>query len=95
MTDALGYPMVSLHAEWLYKRGDCTGRFDSVVDILTGVTSDVSMSLSSDVSLFQAVTTPCLAVSHIMLESYKKYIVVSLIVHGKVSRLLFIYILSS
>ncbi|KAK2192277.1 hypothetical protein NP493_35g03003 [Ridgeia piscesae] len=31
-----------------------------------------------------AVTTPCLAVSHIMLESYKKYIVVSLIVHGKI-----------
>ena len=57
--------------------------------------TSVSMSLSSDVSLFQAVTTPCLAVSHIMLESYKKYIVVSLIVHGKVRRLLMYIPLSS
>ncbi|XP_061425678.1 COP9 signalosome complex subunit 3 isoform X3 [Lethenteron reissneri] len=32
----------------------------------------------------QAITTPAMAVSHIMLESYKKYIVVSLILHGKV-----------
>lgn len=31
-----------------------------------------------------AVSTPALAMSHIMLESYKKYILVSLILHGKV-----------
>lgn len=30
------------------------------------------------------VSTPALAMSHIMLESYKKYILVSLILHGKV-----------
>uniref|UniRef100_T1ITU9 COP9 signalosome complex subunit 3 n=1 Tax=Strigamia maritima TaxID=126957 RepID=T1ITU9_STRMM len=30
-----------------------------------------------------AITTPSLAVSHIMLEAYKKYILVSLILHGK------------
>ncbi|KAF4514256.1 UNVERIFIED_CONTAM: hypothetical protein B566_EDAN019543 [Ephemera danica] len=34
-----------------------------------------------------AVTTPALAVSHIMLEAYKKYILVSLIMHGKVGAL--------
>jgi len=32
-----------------------------------------------------AITTPALAVSHIMLEAYKKYILVSLILHGKAS----------
>jgi COP9 signalosome complex subunit 3 len=32
-----------------------------------------------------AVTTPSMAVSHIMLEAYKKYILVSLILHGKSS----------
>ena len=32
-----------------------------------------------------ALTTPSSAVSHIMLESYKKYILVSLILHGKAS----------
>lgn len=31
-----------------------------------------------------ALTTPASAISHIMLESYKKYILVSLILHGKV-----------
>ncbi|XP_055628425.1 COP9 signalosome complex subunit 3 isoform X2 [Toxorhynchites rutilus septentrionalis] len=31
-----------------------------------------------------AISTPALAMSHIMLESYKKYILVSLILHGKV-----------
>jgi len=31
-----------------------------------------------------ALTTPSSAVSHIMLETYKKYILVSLILHGKV-----------
>jgi COP9 signalosome complex subunit 3 len=31
-----------------------------------------------------AITTPSMAVSHIMLEAYKKYIMVSLILHGKV-----------
>ncbi|XP_055533819.1 COP9 signalosome complex subunit 3 [Wyeomyia smithii] len=31
-----------------------------------------------------AVSTPALAMSHIMLESYKKYILISLILHGKV-----------
>ena len=31
-----------------------------------------------------ALTTPASAVSHIMLESYKKYILISLILHGKV-----------
>ena len=30
------------------------------------------------------ITTPAMAVSHIMLEAYKKYILVSLILHGKV-----------
>ena len=34
-----------------------------------------------------ALTTPSSAVSHIMLESYKKYILVSLLLHGKVSPL--------
>lgn len=31
-----------------------------------------------------AITTPAVAMSHIMLESYKKYILVSLILHGTV-----------
>lgn len=31
------------------------------------------------------ITTPALAVSHIMLEAFKKYILVSLILEGKVS----------
>lgn len=30
------------------------------------------------------VTVPAMVVSHIMLEAYKKYILVSLILHGKV-----------
>lgn len=30
------------------------------------------------------ITTPAMAVSHIMLEAYKKYILVCLILHGKV-----------
>nr|CAG4646201.1 EOG090X04TU [Macrothrix elegans] len=34
-----------------------------------------------------ALTTPASAISHIMLESYKKYIMVSLILHGKVAPL--------
>ena len=34
-----------------------------------------------------ALTTPSSAISHIMLESYKKYILVSLILQGKVMRL--------
>ncbi|XP_046404597.1 COP9 signalosome complex subunit 3 [Ischnura elegans] len=34
-----------------------------------------------------AVTTPAMAVSHIMLEAYKKYILISLILHGKVMTL--------
>jgi len=34
-----------------------------------------------------ALTTPASAISHIMLESYKKYILVSLILHGKVEPL--------
>lgn len=38
-------------------------------------------------SLVQAITTPAMAVSHIMLESYKKYILVSLILLGKVQQL--------
>ena len=32
----------------------------------------------------QAVTCPAVDVSHIMLEAYKKFILVSLILHGKV-----------
>uniref|UniRef100_A0A673J3S2 COP9 signalosome complex subunit 3 n=1 Tax=Sinocyclocheilus rhinocerous TaxID=307959 RepID=A0A673J3S2_9TELE len=35
----------------------------------------------------QAITTPAMAVSHIMLEAYKKYILVSLILHGKLQQL--------
>lgn len=31
-----------------------------------------------------AITTPARAFSHIMLEAYKKYILVSLLLHGKV-----------
>lgn len=31
------------------------------------------------------ITTPAYAVSHVMLEAYKKYILVSLILYGKVS----------
>ncbi|ELT89416.1 hypothetical protein CAPTEDRAFT_130389 [Capitella teleta] len=34
-----------------------------------------------------AVTTPSMAVSHIMLESYKKYLLVALILHGKIPSL--------
>ncbi|CAB3376108.1 Hypothetical predicted protein [Cloeon dipterum] len=34
-----------------------------------------------------ALTTPAFAVSHVMLESYKKYILVSLVLHGKVNTL--------
>ena len=32
----------------------------------------------------QAITTPTMAVSHIMLESYKKYVLISLILLGKI-----------
>lgn len=42
---------------------------------------------ASVMSLLQAITTPAMAVSHIMLEAYKKYILVSLILHGKVQPL--------
>ncbi|MFT7797979.1 COP9 signalosome complex subunit 3 [Arapaima gigas] len=35
----------------------------------------------------QAITTPAMAVSHIMLEAYKKHILVSLILHGRVQQL--------
>lgn len=35
------------------------------------------------------ITTPAMTVSHIMLEAYKKYILISLILNGKVSRLYF------
>lgn len=31
------------------------------------------------------ITTPAMAVSHVMLEAYKKYILVSLILYGKVN----------
>lgn len=34
-----------------------------------------------------AITTPAMAVSHVMLEAYKKYILVSLILHGKVQNI--------
>ncbi|XP_002741557.1 COP9 signalosome complex subunit 3-like, partial [Saccoglossus kowalevskii] len=34
-----------------------------------------------------AITTPSMAVSHIMLEAYKKFILVSLILHGKILNL--------
>lgn len=34
------------------------------------------------------VTVPALVVSHIMLEAYKKYILISLILHGKVIKYL-------
>lgn len=34
-----------------------------------------------------AITTPAQAMSHIMLESYKKYILISLILHGKLNAL--------
>lgn len=37
-----------------------------------------------------AITTPSHAVSHIMLESYKKYILVSLLLHGKVKSKIFL-----
>ena len=36
-----------------------------------------------------AITTPAMAVSHIMLEAYKKYILISLILHGKVSFIIY------
>jgi COP9 signalosome complex subunit 3 len=39
-----------------------------------------------------AITTPAHAVSHIMLEAYKKYILVSLLLHGKVRHLLQVYL---
>jgi hypothetical protein len=44
-----------------------------------------------------ALTTPSSAISHIMLESYKKYILVSLILQGKVGcsnkKMLIVYLL--
>lgn len=43
------------------------------------------MSMVTLIILQQAITTPSMAVSHIMLESYKKFILVALILHGKVS----------
>lgn len=39
------------------------------------------------------ISTPALAVSHIMLEAYKKYILISLILHGKVIYLNYLLIL--
>lgn len=46
-----------------------------------------------------AITTPAVAVSHIMLEAYKKYILISLILHGKVHSALlafkFLYVVCS
>lgn len=54
--------------------------------------SIVTFSVCRDDHVFltlpcQAITTPAMAVSHIMLEAYKKYILVSLILHGKVQPL--------
>lgn len=43
------------------------------------------LSMATLIILQQAITTPSMAVSHIMLESYKKFILVALILHGKVS----------
>lgn len=43
-----------------------------------------SSGKSVAVRLVQAVTTPAQAISAIMLEAYKKYILVSLLLHGKV-----------
>lgn len=37
------------------------------------------------------VTVPAMVVSHIMLEAYKKYILVSFILHGKVNIQHFVY----
>lgn len=42
------------------------------------------LSMDTLIILQQAITTPSMAVSHIMLESYKKFILVALILHGKV-----------
>lgn len=53
-----------------------------------GVSCCIMPSLHTPHSSFaQAITTPAMAVSHIMLESYKKYILVSLILLGKVQQL--------
>lgn len=38
------------------------------------------------------VTVPAMVVSHIMLEAYKKYILVSFILHGKVSVIMQLYL---
>lgn len=48
----------------------------------------LNVFLLDSVNIFnylQAVTTPSMAVSHIMMEAYKKFILVALIVQGKVS----------
>ena len=46
------------------------------------ITSALKLHMLFD---FQAVTTPAMSVSHIMLEANKKYILVSMLLHGKVS----------
>ena len=51
--------------------------------VLTKLLKLVFITLQS----FQAITVPSMAVSHIMLESYKKYILVTLMVNGKIPTL--------
>ena len=48
---------------------------------------NIQFTCFSNFLLFQAITVPSMAVTHIMLEAYKKYILVSLMVNGKVSSL--------
>lgn len=50
-----------------------------------GLTCSAVKKFEQALYMFEvALTTPSSAVSHIMLESYKKYIMISLILHGKV-----------
>lgn len=60
---------------------DWSGQNLSQSDLVEGVNSPTVLPCC------QAITTPAMAVSHIMLEAYKKYILVSLILHGKVQPL--------
>lgn len=53
-----------------------------------GIIYAILKNYERSIYFFQvALTTPSMAISHIMLESYKKYILVSLILYGKVPSL--------
>lgn len=72
---------------WLKDSRNLTGQSLIQIDWVECVNWPLWFCGSGSLPCRQAITTPAMAVSHIMLEAYKKYILVSLILHGKVQPL--------